>query len=134
MNEKITKINDSNFDSAVIIPQKPAVVCFSANWSGPSRIVRPVLEAAAEKYETKAAFYELDVDENPLIQMAYGVRSIPTVLFFAGGQLVDRYTGAISRDKLEEKLEKIAVSGEAYKNMLAYSKKLAARLGGRFGI
>lgn len=129
MSEKITKISDSNFDSLVIIPKKPAVVLFSANWSGPSRIVRPTIESAAEKHSAKVAFYELDVDENPTIQMAYGVRSVPTILLFAGGQLVDSYIGAISRDKLEEKLQKISASGEAFKNLFAYSKKLAARFG-----
>jgi thioredoxin 1 len=134
MSEKITKITDSNFDSLVIIPKKPAVVCFSANWSGPSRIVRPTLETAADKYSGKVTFYELDVDENPIIQMAYGVRSIPAILLFAGGQLVDSHLGAITRDKLEGKLEKIAVSGEAFKNMVAFSKKFAVGLGKRFGV
>lgn len=134
MSDKITKITDSNFDSLVIIPKKPAVVFFSANWSGPSRMVRPTLESAAEKYSGKAAFYELDVDENPIIQMAYGVRSLPTILFFANGQLVDSYIGAISRDKLDEKLSKITASGEAFKNMVAFSKKFAAHIGARFGV
>jgi thioredoxin 1 len=129
MSSKITKITDSDFDSLVVIPKKPAVVCFSANWSGPSRMVRPTLETAAGKYSGKVAFYELDVDENPIIQMAYGVRSVPTILLFAGGQLVESHTGAITRDKLEGKLEKIAASGEAFKNMVAFSKKFAARFG-----
>ncbi len=134
MSNKITKITDSNFDSLVIIPKKPTVVSFSANWSGPSRIVRPTLEAAAEKYNGKVTFYELDVDESPIIQMAYGVRSVPSILLFANGQLVDSYIGAITRDKLEEKLEKIAASGEAFKNMMAFSKKFAVGLGKRFGV
>ncbi|HVE59287.1 MAG TPA: thioredoxin domain-containing protein [Pyrinomonadaceae bacterium] len=134
MSDKITKITDSNFDSLVIIPKKPAVVCFSASWSGPSRMIRPTLENAADKYRGKVTFYELDVDENPIIQMAYGVRSVPTILLFAGGQLVDRYIGTITRDKLEEKLEKIAASGELYKNMVAFSKKFAVGLGKRFGV
>jgi len=134
MSNKITKITDSNFDSLVIITKKPTVVCFSANWSGPSRMVRPTLETAAEKYVGKVTFYELNVDESPIIQMAYGVRNVPSILFFAGGQLVDRYIGAITRDKLEEKLEKIAASGDLYKNMVAFSKKFAVGLGKRFGI
>ena len=134
MSDKITKITDSNFDSLVIIPKKPTVVYFSAKWCGPSRMIRPTLESAADKYTAKATFYELDVDENPVVQMAYGVRSLPTILFFAGGQLVDSCAGAISRDKLEEKLEKITVSGALYNNMVALSKKFAARIGGRFGV
>jgi thioredoxin 1 len=134
MSDKITKVTDSDFDSLVIIPKKPTVVCFSAYWCGPSRMVRPTLEAAAEKYSGKVTFYELDIDENPIIQMAYGVRSIPAILLFAGGQLVDSYVGAITRDKLEEKLEKVTASGELYKNMMAFSKKFAARVGGRFGV
>lgn len=129
MSEKITRISDSNFDSAVVIPKKPAVVFFSANWSGPSRMARPTLETAAEKYAGKAAFYELDTDENPTVQMTYGVRSVPAILMFAGGQPVDSHIGAISRDKLEEKLRKLSASGEALKNMVAFSRKIAARFG-----
>jgi thioredoxin 1 len=129
MSDKIIKITDSDFDSLVVIPKKPAVVCFSARWSGPSRMVRPTLETAADKYTGKVTFYELDVDENTLIPMAYGVRSVPAILFFAGGQLVYSHIGAITRDKLEGNLEKIAASGEAFKNMVAFSKKLAARFG-----
>ena len=129
MSEKITKINDSNFDSAVIIPKIPTAVFFSANWSGPSRIINPLLETAADKYSAKVTIYEIDTDENSIIPMAYNVRSVPTILFFAYGQLVDSHAGAISRDKLEEKLEKIAASGAAFKNMLAFSKKIAARFG-----
>lgn len=134
MSNKILKITDSNFDSLAIIPKKPTVVCFSANWSESSRIVRPTLETAADKYAGKVIFYELDVDESPIIQMAYGVRNVPSILFFARGQLVDRYIGAITRDKLEEKLGKISASGELYKNMVAFSKKFAVGLGKRFGV
>ncbi len=129
MSEKITKISETNFDSSVIIPKKPALVYFSANWSGPSRMARSIIESAAEKYSAKVTFFELDIDENPTILLTYGVRSVPTILFFAAGQLVDNYIGGISRDKLNEKLEKITVSGEAFKNMVAFSKKLAARFG-----
>jgi len=134
MNSKITKITDSNFDSLAIIPKEPTVVCFSANWSESSRMVRPTLETAADKYVSKVTFYELNVDENPIIQMAYSVRNVPSILFFANGQLVDRFIGAITRDKLEEKLEKIASFGDFYENMVAFSKKFAARIGERFGI
>jgi thioredoxin 1 len=134
MSDKITKITDSDFDSLVVIPKKPAVVFFAANWSGPSRMMRPTLETAADKYTAKVTVYEMDVDENSIIPMAYGVRSIPTILLFAAGQLVDCHVGGITRDKLEEKIEKIAASGELYKNMMAFSKKFAARIGGRFGV
>lgn len=122
MSEKITKISDANFDSSVIIPKKPALVFFSANWSGSSRMIRPTIESAAEKYSGKAAFFELDMDENPATPMTYGVRTAPTILLFAGGQLANMHVGTISRDKLNEKLEKITASGEAL-------KKAAARFG-----
>lgn len=134
MSGKFTKINDSNFDSLVIIPQKPTVVFFTANWSGPSRTLRPTLETVADKYRTKATVYEIDVDENPIIPTAYGVRSIPAILLFADGRQVDsQIGGAFSRDKLEEKIEKITFSSELYKSVAAFSRKFAAHFSARFG-
>ncbi len=134
MSEKITKINDSNFDALVIIPKKPTVVFFSASWNAPSRMARPILETAAEKYSQKVKIYEMDVDENSIVPTAYAVRNLPAILTFAGGQLIDIQIGAVTRDKLNEKIEKIADSGELYKNMLAFSKKLAVGFGKRFGV
>ena len=101
MREKITKINDSNFDSLVIFPKKPAVVFLSANWSESSQLICPIFEAAADKYRTKITIYEMDVDENPIIPIAYGIRRIPAVLTFANGQFTESHTGAITEEKLD---------------------------------
>ena len=134
MREKITKINDSNFDSLVIFPKKPAVVFLSANWSESSQLICPIFEAAADKYRTKITIYEMDVDENPIIPIAYGIRRIPAVLTFANGQFTESHTGAITKEKLDEQIEKITFSSEIYKNVAILSKKLAARISSRIGL
>ncbi len=133
MSEKITKIKDSNFDSAVLFPKKPAVVFFSADWSETSGRARAVFETAAEKHRNKAAFYELDVDENPIISRAYGVRRIPAVLTFSDGRFSEALVGAITAEKLNEKIEKTKISGEFYKSVAAVGKRFADRLGMTFG-
>ncbi|MEP6901444.1 MAG: thioredoxin domain-containing protein [Actinomycetota bacterium] len=134
MNEKITKISDSNFDSLVIIPKKPAVVFFSANWSESSQMVFPIIEATAEKYMTKVEFYEMNVGENSIIPIAYGIRRIPAVLTFDGGRLGDSLFGSITPEKLVKNIEKTNSSGDFYKNMMAFSKKFVASLGRRLGV
>ena len=107
MSEKITKISDNDFDSIVIIPKKPAVVLFSAEWCGPCRMAKPILETAAEKYNQRASFYELNIDDNQTTSMKYGVRSLPTIITFASGEICGQKVGGVNRDKLNEMVEKI---------------------------
>ena len=133
MNKRITKIKDSDFDLRVLFPRKPAVVFFSADWSDASHTVYPVLEAAAEKYRAKAAVYEMNVDENSIIPVAYGVRRLPAVLTFADGRLDESHFGFITEDKLNEKIEKLIASAEIYQTVAAFSNKLAAHVSNRVG-
>ncbi len=109
MSEKVTKINDSDFDALVIIPKKTVAVLFSAEWSGPCRMAKPIMGAAAEKYNQRAMFYELNVDDNPTTQMKYDVRSLPTIITFASGEIYARAVGGITRDKLDGMIEKVLV-------------------------
>ncbi len=134
MNGKLLKIKDSEFDSIVIIPRKPTVVIFTAEWSGPSRMAKPILEAATEKYANRATFYEMNIDDNPEMAQKYGVSNVPTVLVFAYGQLINRYVGKVNRDRINELVEKIINSGEMYKTAMAFGRKLSSRFGGRFGV
>lgn len=134
MSGKLTKIMDSEFDSLVIIPRKPTVVMFTAEWSGPSKMGKPIIEAAAEKYGNRATFFELDIDDNQEIAQKYGVFNVPTVLVFAYGQLISSRVGKINRDQINELVEKIISSGEMYKTAMAFGRKLSNRFGGRFGV
>ena len=135
MSEKIIQISDSDFDSTVITTlAKTSLVLFSANWSGPSRMIRPILEETFEKYQSKMSFYELDIDDNPTTAMKYLVRALPTMIIFRNGQIVNTIVGGINRDKLNKVLEKATEPTEMYKNMVAFSKKFAAGFGKRFGV
>ena len=135
MSEKITKISDNDFDATVITAlAKTSLVFFSANWCGPCRMIRPMLEEIVEKYNSKMSFYELDIDDNPTTMLKYNVRGLPTLIIFRNGQIVDLIVGLPSRDKLNKVLEKATEPTEMYKNMVAFSKKFAAGVGKRFGV
>ena len=81
------------------------LIYFSANWCGPCKMVGPVVEQIANEYEGKAVVGKLNVDENPETGQKFGIRSIPTILFMKGGEIVDRQVGAVSKDVLAGKLE-----------------------------
>ena len=85
--------------------QRPALIDFYATWCGPCRMVAPIISELAQEYDGKLVVGKCDVEENDDIAMEFGVRNIPTVLFFKGGQLVDKFVGAASKDKFEEKFK-----------------------------
>jgi thioredoxin 1 len=99
------EFTDANFDELVLKSDKPVLVDLWAEWCGPCRVIGPVVEELAKEYEGKAVIGKLNVDNNPEISMKFGVRSIPTLLFFKGGQLVDRQVGAVPKAALETKLK-----------------------------
>lgn len=96
---------DSNFEEKVIKSDKVAVVDFWAEWCGPCRIVGPFVEQLAQEYDGKAVIGKLNVDENPNVSVQYGIRNIPTILFFKNGQMVDKQVGAVPKTVLEQKLK-----------------------------
>lgn len=96
---------DSNFEEKVIKSDKVAVVDFWAEWCGPCRIVGPFVEQLALEYDGKAVIGKLNVDENPNVSVQYGIRNIPTILFFKNGQMVDKQVGAVPKTVLEQKLK-----------------------------
>lgn len=135
MSEKITLINDSDFEAAIItVLAKTSLVFFSANWSGQSKMMRPMLEETIAKYQSKISFYELDIDDNSATAMKYYVRSAPKLIIYRNGQIIDTIVGLTNRDKLNKFLEKATEPSEMYKNMMAFSKKCAAGVGKRFGV
>jgi thioredoxin 1 len=96
---------DENFSTEVLQSDKPVLVDFWAVWCGPCKMIAPFVEELAGELEGKAKVGKLDVDNNQESAIKYGVRSIPTVLIFKGGKVVDTIIGAVPKIQLKQKLE-----------------------------
>jgi thioredoxin 1 len=99
------EVTDSNFDELVIQSDVPVIVDFWAVWCGPCRMVGPIVEEIGQEYEGKARVVKLDVDNNNATAAKYGIRNIPTLLFFKNGEVVDKQVGAVPKNVLVNKLE-----------------------------
>jgi thioredoxin 1 len=104
---KPIEVTDDTFEKEIIHSDKPAVVDFWAVWCGPCKIIAPIMEDFADDYEGKVKIAKLDVDNNPNVAIKFGIRSIPTVLFFKEGKIVDQIIGALPRSKFEEKIKEL---------------------------
>ena len=99
------EVNDSNFEEIVLKSDKPVVIDFWAEWCGPCRMVAPLIEEISKEYEGRAVVTKVDVDTNPDISARYGIRNIPTVMFFKNGEMVDKQVGAVPKNNFVSKLE-----------------------------
>lgn len=98
-------ITDANFDEIVLKSDKPVLLDFWAEWCGPCRMIAPFVEQIAEEFEGKAIVGKVDVDSNPGVASRFGIRNIPTILFFKNGEVADKQVGAVPKNALVSKLE-----------------------------
>ncbi|MCU0431188.1 MAG: thioredoxin [Cytophagaceae bacterium] len=101
---KALEITDANFDE-VLKSDKPVLVDFWAEWCGPCKMIGPIVEELAGDYDGKVVIGKMDVDMNSNTPAKFGIRSIPTLLVFKNGQIVDKQVGAVSKSTLAAKLE-----------------------------
>lgn len=104
-NGKLVTITDANFGTEIETAQGLSMVDFWAAWCGPCRMIAPIVEQLATEYDGKLRVGKLDVDANPQTAMRFNIRSIPSILFFKDGKLVDTVVGAVPRAMLERKIQ-----------------------------
>ncbi len=102
MAKGIIEIGDSSFDSEVLQAEKPVLVDFWAPWCGPCRAIAPIVEELAETFGDTVKFTKCNVDENPVTPTKYGIKSIPTLIFFKDGKVLDKIVGIVAKSRLEE--------------------------------
>ncbi len=103
------EINETNFASEVLQSQQPVLVDFWAEWCGPCKMLAPVLDELAAEQAGHVKVAKVDVDLNPELAERFGIQSIPTLLYFAGGEVRDKTVGTVGKRVILSKLEKLAV-------------------------
>ena len=110
MSNKVVHTNDNNFEADVLKSDKTVLLDFWAEWCGPCKMIAPVVEELSEEYDGKINFAKVDVDVDPRTAMAYGIRSIPTMLVIKDGKVADQIIGAVPKSILKSKLDKVLAS------------------------
>jgi len=105
--DKIVNLTDETFETEAVQSTSPVIIDFYADWCGPCKMVAPVLESLADKYNGKVKICKVNVDEQRKLSIAHKVMSIPTILFMKNGEIVERVTGALPQAALEEKIDNL---------------------------
>jgi thioredoxin 1 len=104
MTEHISEIDDGSFDQEVLQADQPVLVDFWAPWCGPCKAIGPVIEELAGTFGNQMKFMKCNVDDNPVTPGKYGIKAIPTLIFFKDGKVADQITGMVAKAKLEESI------------------------------
>ena len=107
MSEFTKDVNEENFESIVLKSKIPVLVDFWAEWCGPCKMLTPTIDSISEEYNGKSIVAKVNIDLSPSIASAYGIRSIPSLLFFKDGQVIEQKVGAVSRDEMTSVLDKL---------------------------
>ncbi len=100
MSENISHVSDTSFDSEVLASQVPVLVDYWAEWCGPCRMIAPILEDVAKEYQGRLKVAKVDIDSNQQTAMRFGIRGIPTLMLFKGGEMAAQKIGALSKSQL----------------------------------
>jgi len=119
--KKYITLTDANFQKEVLENSQPVLVDFWADWCGPCHMIAPAIEELATDFEGRAKVGKLDVDANGKIAAQYGIRSIPAILLFKDGQVVDQVLGVAPKSELTNKLNDLIQNGEKVKKQTQYN-------------
>ncbi len=103
----VFEVSDATFDQEVLKSDQPVLVDFWAAWCGPCRALAPTVDTIATEYQGKIKVMKMDVDKNPATPGRYGVRGIPALILFKGGQVADQIVGFVPKDKIDQSLNRI---------------------------
>lgn len=117
MAKDILEVGDSSFESEVLKSDKPVLVDFWAPWCGPCRAIAPIVEELAKDFGDKVKFTKCNVDENPTTPTKYGIKSIPTLIFFKDGEIQDKVIGIVAKSRLEEMISSVQQETLLMKNV-----------------
>ncbi len=107
MAQGIKDIDDNSFDAEILKSDMPSVVDFWAPWCGPCKAIGPLIEDLANTYGEQVKFTKCNVDDNPVTPGKYGIKAIPTLIFFKEGKVVDQITGMVAKSKLEDSIKNL---------------------------